>query len=399
MKQPKKIKICIVGGGFAGLYTALYLAKSRKVLAGEWEIILIEPKDNFLFTPLLYEVITDELKRWEIAPSYQKLLVASNIKWLQDKVEQISLENREIYLENQSLLNYDYLVLAVGRKIRFANILGLDRYVLTFRSIFDAELLKKRLQLLKSISKEYCYITVIGAGANGVELACKIYDFLQQNSEENSTKITPVIHLIDKGTEILKSFNQGVKNAADKAIKQRKINVLLATDVVEIAEQKIILQEKKEIKEYPVDLVLWTGGTITHDWIANLPLQGNELGQILTLSTLQVMDYPEVLALGDVADIYNNKVNSVPTTAQAAYQQASTAAKNLQAMIQNKPLKKFSYLHLGDMLTLGKGEAIISSFGINLSGKLAGFIRRLIYIQRLPTMSHRLQVLKNLFLG
>jgi demethylphylloquinone reductase len=399
MRQQKKIKICILGGGFGGLYTALYLAKAKKVLSGEWEIILVEPKDNFLFTPLLYEIITDELKRWEIAPNYQKLLVTSNIKWLQRRVQQISLENREIYLENQSLLNYDYLVLAVGRKIKFADILGLDRYALTFRSIFDAELLKKRLQLLKSIDKQYCYITVIGAGANGVELACKIYDFFRQNSEENSIKITPVIYLIDKGTEILKSFNQSVKDAAYKAIKQRKINILLATDVVEIAENKITLQEKTEIREYPVDLILWTGGTTNHNWITSLPLQYNELGQILTRSTLQVMDYSEVLALGDVADIYSNKVNSVPTTAQAAYQQASTAARNLQAMIQNKPLKKFSYLHLGDMLTLGKGKAIISSFGINISGKLGGFIRRLIYIQRLPTMSHRLQVLKNLLFG
>jgi demethylphylloquinone reductase len=397
--QQKKIQICILGGGFGGLYTALYLAKAKKVLLGEWEIILVEPKDNFLFTPLLYEIITDELKRWEIAPNYQKLLLASKIKWIQDRVQQISLENREISLENQDVFNYDYLVLAVGRKIRFADIPGLDRYALTFRSIYDAELLKNRLQILKSSNQQYCHIAVIGGGANGVELACKVYDYLNQTLGKNSPQITPIIYLIERGTEILKSFSVGVKNAADKAIKQRKINIFLATNVIKITKNNIILQEKEEIREYPVDLVLWTGGTTNHNWMANLPLQYNELGQILTLPTLQLIDYSEVLALGDVADIYNSKVNSVPTTAQAAYQQASTAAKNLQATIQNKPLKKFYYLHLGDMLTLGKGEAIVSSFGINISGKLAGLIRRLIYIQRLPTMSHRLQVFKKLLLG
>ena len=68
-------------------------------------------------------------------------------------------------------------------------------------------------------------------------------------------------------------------------------------------------------------------------------------------------------------------------------------------MIQRKSLKKFSYLHLGNMMTLGKGKAIISSFGINIVGTIGGFLRRLIYVFRLPTMQHRLKVLKNLLFG
>jgi NADH dehydrogenase len=48
------------------------------------------------------------------------------------------------------------------------------------------------------------------------------------------------------------------------------------------------------------------------------------------------------------------------------------------------------------MLTLGKGAAIVSSFSINLEGQLAAIVRRLVYIQRLPTLRHRWQVFKNL---
>lgn len=395
MKQ--RIKVCILGGGFAGLYTSLYLAKSQEVVSEEWEITLVEPKENFLFTPLLYEIITDELKRWEIAPNYQKLLLGSKIKWVQNKVREVELEARKVILENEVLLDYDYLVLAVGRKTQFFDISGLKQYALTFRSIFDAELLKNRLQTLKRIDRQSYNIAVIGAGANGVELACKIYDYLNKAYHKNIAISNPTIYLIDRGTEILNDFGAGVKNAASKAIKRRNISLLLSTDLIKITEDTITLQRKEKIEQYPYDLVLWAAGTTTHDWIANLPCQYNKLGQLLTLPTLQLIDYPEVLALGDVADIRNNKTASVPTTAQAAYQQASVAAKNLKAAIQNKPLKKFHYFHLGDMLTLGKGEAIVSSFGLNISGKLAGLIRRLIYIQRLPTLSHRWQVLKNLF--
>ena len=52
-------RICIVGGGFGGLYTALYLQKYRHLRQSQ--ITLIEPRERFLFTPMMYELITDEL--------------------------------------------------------------------------------------------------------------------------------------------------------------------------------------------------------------------------------------------------------------------------------------------------------------------------------------------------
>jgi demethylphylloquinone reductase len=381
-------KICIVGGGFGGLYTALYLSKFNWVKAGKCEITLIEPKDNFLFTPLLYEILTGELQRWEIAPNYQKLLIGTKINWCQDRVQEIDLNNRLIELKKSStLLNYDYLVLAAGRKVKKANIPGLATYALTFRSILDAEKLQEKLRILEASAKPM-KIAVIGAGANGVELACKMCDRLLGKAE---------IFLIDSGTDILKNFNSGINKAAKKAIKARRIQLLLETEVQEIQLNKLILSCHNQIINQPVDLVLWTTGTETIDWVSNLNCQANSRGQLLTYPTLQLIDYPEVLALGDLAEVLSSKTKVVPATAQAAYQQAPIAAKNLQAAMLKKRLRSFSYLHLGDMLTLGKKVAIISSFRINLTGRVAGILRRLIYLQRLPTMRHRLQVFKNLF--
>ncbi len=386
-----QIKILIVGGGFGGLYTALYFSKFSWVKSGQCQVTLVDPKDNFLFTPLLYEILTDELQPWEIAPNYQKLLLGKKISWLQDKVTKIDLEQHQVYLvNNNQTLTYDYLVLASGRTIKYANIPGLEQNTLTFRSITDAERLKEKLQFLQVKKTSNTRVAIIGSGANGVELACKIYDKLLGKAE---------IYLIDRSNVILKDFGNGVNKAATKALAKRKIKLLLSTEVKEITANSIIIRQQNHINEYPTDLVLWTAGTDTIDWIKKLACEHNHLGQLLTSATLQLIEYPEVIALGDVADICNNKTNSIPTTAQAAYQQANYAAQNLQAILQNKRLKKFYYLHLGDMLTLGKGEAIVSSFGINLSGKFADLLRRLIYIQRLPTMRHRLQVLKNLIFG
>jgi NADH dehydrogenase len=385
----KPIAICILGGGFGGLYTALYLSNFDWVRSGRCQITLVEPKDNFLFTPLLYEILTGELQRWEIAPSYQKLLAGKKINFCQDKARRIDLKKRQVELETGAALTYDYLVLAVGGKTRFVNLPGLVTHALTFRSLADAERLQERLSVLEASERQRLRIAVIGAGSNGVELACKVSDRLSGRGQ---------VCLIDRGEAILKTFSSGVKKAASQAIKARNIQVYLETGVKEIEEDKIILACGDRIITHPVDLVLWTAGTETINWVKNLGCQQNSQGKLLTRPTLQLIDYPEVFALGDLADIRQSKTKSVPATAQAAYQQASCAAKNLKALMEGKRLKRFHYLHLGDMLTLGKGVAIVSSFGINLEGNLAGKLRRLIYIQRLPTMRHRWQVLKNLFL-
>jgi NADH dehydrogenase len=384
------IKICILGGGFGGLYTALYLSNCALVKSGQWEVTLVEPKDNFLFTPLLYEIVTEELQTWEIAPSYHKLLLGTKINFCQDKAVNIDFQNRQIQLQQERLLTYDYLVLSVGRKNKLADIPGLSTHALTFRSLTDALKLKEQLRILEASARKKLKIAVIGAGANGVEIACKISDRLSNRAQ---------VLLIDRGKEILKNFSSGVQKASLKSIKTKNIQLHLETNIQQIEAEQITLIQNEQLITYPVDLVLWTAGTETIQWIDELGCQQNSFGQLLTRPTLQLIDYPEVFALGDVADIRNSKTQSVPLTAQAAYQQASHTAKNLQAAIQGKKLKRFYYLHLGDMFTLGKGVAIISSFGINLSGSLAGVLRRLIYIQRLPTLRHRWQVFKNLLFG
>ena len=70
--------VVIVGGGFGGLFTALALQRRQP----NCPIVLIEPRDRFLFQPLLYELLSDELQTWEVAPRYDQLL-NNNICWIQ----------------------------------------------------------------------------------------------------------------------------------------------------------------------------------------------------------------------------------------------------------------------------------------------------------------------------
>lgn len=383
--NPKRMKICILGGGFGGLYTALDLSRHPAVRSGLWEITLVEPKDHFLFTPLLYELITGELQPGEIAPSYRQLLAGTKIRFKQEKVKIVDFDRRQVTLENSEFLAYDYLVLAVGRQNRWLNISGLSHQALTFRSLADVDRLQSAIHELEISEKSAIKIAIVGGGPNGVELACKLADRLGQRGQ---------LHLIERGQEILKSFPKGAQVASYRSLLARKVILHLDTELEAVTEEAIAIRQDQRSQTLAIDLLIWTAGTQARDWITQLSCQQNAQGQLLTHPTLQLLDYPEVFALGDVAEI-SQSPGSIPATAQAAYQAASRLAKNLAAVINHKPLKPYRYLHLGDMMTLGKNRALVSSFGINITGGMADVIRKFVYILRLPTKRHQLKVLKN----
>jgi len=394
MNHEPSIHICILGGGFGGLYTALYLQRFRLFKSPKYKITLIDRKDHLVFTPLLYERVTQELQAWEISPRYRTLINTTIVDFCQGDIQAVDLEKRQVKLQletlselgqNLKILNYDYLVLAVGAEMRLEGVTGAATYAYPFRTVTDAEHLNQRLNQLEQSNLSQIRVAVIGAGPSGVELACKLSDRLQQRGQ---------VRLIERGQQLLKTFTPYSQKSAYRALTTRRVQMEFETSVEAIELDQITLINSIGKTHLPVDLVLWTVGTRSSEWVRHLPCQQNAQGQILTQSTLQVVGYPEVLALGDMAEIKEYS-GQLPKTAQVAYQQADCAAKNLYRAVRGKGLKPFRYLHLGEMLTLGKGEAVVSSFALKISGRLAGMIRQFVYLQRLPTLRHRLRVLQH----
>jgi NADH dehydrogenase len=110
-------RICILGGGFGGLYTALRLNQLAWEPFDRPEIILVDQNDRFLFLPLLYELVTGELEIWEVAPPFMELLASTQVQFLQGTVLKIDTTEKQAHLQDGSSLPYDHLVLALGEKL------------------------------------------------------------------------------------------------------------------------------------------------------------------------------------------------------------------------------------------------------------------------------------------
>ncbi len=377
-------RICILGGGFGGLYTALRL--SQLPWTEKPEITLVDKCDRFVFLPLLYEVVTGDLQSWEVAPYYSELLAGTGIRYVQANVESINLPGRSVQvMQNGQVehLAYDRLVLAMGGESVIGRVPGAADYALPFRNLNDAMRLSDRLQALEASSADRIRIAVIGAGYSGVELACNLAEKLGDRAR---------IRIVELGDRILRLSPEFNRKAAEKALDDRKIWVDLNTQISNITQDEITLQYSDKTETLPVDLVLWTVGTKISDVVQALALNKNDRGQIRTLGTLQVEDYPEVYALGDLADCPEADGQFIPATAQAAFQQADYAGWNIWASLTNRPLLAFRYQHLGEMMTLGSDDATMAGLGLQLKGTPAYLARRMIYLMRMPTFEHQVKV-------
>jgi NADH:ubiquinone reductase (non-electrogenic) len=371
--------VVVVGGGFGGLSAALQLATS----AADVPVILIEPQERFLFLPLLYELLSHELRRWEVAPSYSELLAGKGVVWLQDRVNQINTVTQQLRTEGGQQIAYSQLVLATGGKPTTYGIPGVAEHCLGFRSLADVDRLQQLVQRLKQQQRPLQRLAIVGAGASGVELACKLADLLQGAA---------VLELIEQGEELLPASRSFNREQAQQALLKRDIRLRTGTRVMAVSATAVSLQRGNSNETLSCDGVIWTGGVVGSVPEITPAVELDRRGRLPCQNDLRVIGAEQVFAMGDAALCPDASGEAHPATAQVAYQQARCVAANVLHQRRGEELQPFIWSDLGEMLGLGIGQASLTGMGITLAGAAAFQLRRLAYLARMPGLQHQLRV-------
>ena len=364
----RKKPIVIVGSGFAGINAAFTLKRLNPTIA----ILVIDSQSKFIFKPLLYEVLSDEMQEWEAATEFEEIFANSGITFLNNNLLSVDLDERSLTFQNNLILHYEYLVISTGSKNNTFSIGGVDKYCHFFNNLNDLKNLK--MGLAKSLNKSGMKnLSIIGAGPSGVELACKLFDMYP-----NVFKIS----VIERSKEVLNQSKTFNREEAEKAIKDRNIKVLLNTSVEEIHENQILLKDKYNHDiQWDYDLVIWAAGIKP-----TLPIFEQEVQKInqkiATNVKLQLKSYENVFVIGDISVIKGFEI--LPSTAQNAMQQGIHVGVNLNLLLNGKELLDYQFIDNGEMISLGIGKASLSGLGLTLSGKFAFELRRLIYASKMP---------------
>ncbi len=372
--SPNSGLIVVIGGGFGGLTTALSLVRHRP----NTSVVLIEPRSKFVFLPLLYELLSGELKRWEVAPSYSSLLKGKGIVLVEEYVEKIDINKKQVFTSLNKIINYHKLVIATGSKPDALGVPGVFENALMFNQLNDVEILKGLISRMNSSCDNRKTIIIVGAGATGVELACKISDLLSED-------IT--INLIEIGDRVLPKSHSFNQEQAEQALNKRRIKILLRTRVLRVNRDNVQIQNVAQSDSQNVSLgyagLIWTAG-VKPTVPLGIASEFFSEERLVIDSSLRVKGAEDVFAIGDIACDLNSLSMG---TAQLAMQHGEVAAQNIIALCEKRPLNHFEYVDRGEMLSLGIGKATITGLGITISGPLAFRLRRLAYLSKMPSLS------------
>lgn len=182
---------------------------------------------------------------------------------------------------------------------------------------------------------------------------------------------------------------------ARRKLSEAGIEVRTSIRVLEVEDEGIVFSDGG-ITRMDAAVVAWAAGIQPSPLLDGLPVERHGRHGIGVERTLQLPGYPSVFVLGDAISYPGRAATEpLPDTAQAAFQQAETAAKNLRSWLEEDlPRAEYRYAHLGDFLRVSRREAIADIRGVVLDGGAASLARRAAYLFRMPDWAIRTSAIR-----
>ncbi len=384
-------RVVIVGAGFGGLQAAQSLANT------EVEVVLIDRNNYHTFIPLLYQVATAQLAPEQVAvPIRSFFRGCANVNFIQGEVTQIDFVAKVIQVEKHSL-TYDYLVVATGSKTQFYGIQGAKEQAFPLKTLSHAINLRHHLlhcfeqgerELEPEKRRQLLTIAIVGGGATGVELAGALVELVSHTLQRDYPRLKPqdvTIILVQSSDRIFAEFPQSLGNYTVKKLRRLGVKVMLESKVCEVSEDGFKLNDGTYIPAATVIWAIGVEGAIPRSF--PFPQTGIK-GKISVLPTLQLVDDPEVFAIGDVA-----KVKALSGVAPEALQQGVYVASAIKQQLQGKPLKPFNYFNKGRLAIIGCYSGIGEIGKLKLTGFFPWLFWLAVHLVYFPNWRNRLMIL------
>jgi NADH dehydrogenase len=396
--------VVILGGGFAGVYAAMEL-ESLRGSREDFEITLVNRENYFVFQPMLPEVISGSIGILDTVSPIRRLLPKTRL--IVRDVESIDLHQKTITLSQgfrprPYVINYDYLVIALGNVTDFRGMVGLPEHAMPFKNLADAIFLRNHvIHVLEEASiesdpelrQQLLTFVVAGGGFSGVEVCAEINDFVRRAANHypgiDQTDIRVV--LLHSGERILdREVSKELGLYAQNLLYNRGVEIRLKTRLRSASADAAILTSEERI---PTKTLVSTVPSSSHPLIEALPIPKDK-GKIKCNLFLEVEGLKNVWAAGDCALIPNPSGEGFcPPTAQYAVREGIVAARNIVATIRHTQKKQFQFKGLGKMGSLGYRSAVAELFDyFRFSGFFAWFLWRSIYLWKLPGLDRKIKV-------
>ncbi len=403
-----KKRILILGGGFAGVYTAMYLGKNMTAAEREHiEVTIVSNENYIVFQPFLPEVISGTIETLHCITPIRRM--AKHAQLYTRLIEEIDLEKKIVqlapaYVPKPIVLEYDHLVVGLGTRLNYDLVPGMREHAIPFKYLGDALRLRNQaVGVLEEASIEQdpaerarlLTFVVGGGGFSGVECIAELNDFLT-----SAIKAYPGIKreeircvLLQSANRILPELGASLAAYAQEILENRGVEIQLNVRLKAVSGDGAIVMDKatKESVVIPARTVVTTVPSAPHDLVTTLPCELDR-GRIVVTENLDVAGHAGLWAVGDCAAIPQVDGITSPPTAQHALRQAKTCAHNILATIRGKEMKLFGFTGLGKLASLGQRSAVAEVFGFKIKGIVAWVFWRAIYLSKFPGFDRQIRI-------
>ena len=407
-------KILIVGGGYAGFYTAWGLEK--KLRRGEAEVTLVDPHGYMTYQPFLPEVTAGSIEARHVMVSLRRHLRRTTI--IAGHTTSIDHAHRTATVRTNDgalrEIGYDTIVVTAGAVTRTFPVPGIADEAIGLKHVEEAVAIRD--QLLTAFDRaallppgnerrRLLTVTVVGGGFTGVEVFGELLSLatglLRSYPELGRDDLA--FHLVDANKRILPEVTDEPGRWVVEHLKRRGARIHLGTQVVSAADGRILLSTGES---YGNGLLIWAAGNGSNPVVArNTDLPVDERGLVRVRADLRVSSdpsrddatVPHAWAAGDNAAV-PDLASPVPgartvPNAQHAVRQGKLLAKNLVADLRGRQPKQYLHHSLGVVATLGIGHGIFQYRRLVITGFLAWLMHRGYHVLAVPTWERKVRVL------
>lgn len=408
-------KILIVGGGYAGFYTALKLEKW--LARNEAEVTVVDPLPYMTYQPFLPEVAAGSIEPRHAVVSIRRHLKRTRV--VSAKVTAISHATKTATITpavgEPWTESYDIIVVTAGSVSRTFPIPGVADEAIGMKNIEEAIAVRDRmLTCFEKASNlpagperdRLLTFVVVGGGFAGIETYGEL-----RSLASSLISLYPTItfddvhfHLIEAMGRIMPEVSLKTSLWVIKNLEQRGAPIHLDTQLTSAVGGKVELSTGESFES---DTIIWTAGVMASPMLTNTDLPVEERRRLRVGADLRVINDQGVVegawGAGDVSavpDLTGGGVGGfcVPN-AQHAVRQGKLMAKNIVAVLRDESPKDYFHKNQGAVAGIGLYHGVFQSGGFAIKGLIAWFMHRGYHGLAIPMWERKIRVFGNWILN
>jgi NADH dehydrogenase len=345
--------VVVLGAGYAG---AGAIRSLEDALGDEADITWISDHDYHLVLHEAHRCIRDPSVQDNVTIPVEEIK-SPDTRFIEGRVTDLDCDAREIKLDDDSTVDYDYALVTLGSQTAYYGIDGLEEHSLTLKSLDDALSIHDAVKeaARDATDDDPAQVVVGGAGLSGIQSAGEVAEFRDMHR-------APIeITLVEALENILPGNDPELQGALRKRLNERDIEISTNDPITEADEDEIHFESGESLAH---DVFVWAGGITGRDAMSDADLE-NEHNRVNADATFETSD-DRVFALGDSA-IVDQPDGPAPPTAQAAWQAAEVAGENVARALHGQPLTSWTHEDKGTLVSVGEKAVAHNVVGVPLN--------------------------------